>query len=433
MAPRESHSSRRTVLVASTDPERAGRLAGWVMDAGYLAILCDEPDLMLTRAVAERADLVVIDGDAWPGVQNVGFERFDDQGHRWRPPVLLIGGDPETPRSGTCQLECFDYPERPREFLTKVRALLRVSASIATEGDEGRRDGLTRLYTRHYFDERLEKEVERARRYSRSVALVMMDVDGLKTTNERSGHRGGDAVLRALADVLLAGTRLSDVACRFGGDELALILPETSAGDAAALSDRLRGAFSECIVRFEGQDVFATVSCGTASYPDDARDAATLVRMADSALCQAKEGGGDRSVVAFSEKEKTPREQSKRVARILLVEDNSYNRSIASLVLRASGYEVIEAGDGVTAVALARATHPDLVIIDVQLHGMGGLEATRRIIELEEMENIPIVALTTRSVPEDLEELVAAGCRGYITKPIDTNNLAQAIQNYLGP
>jgi CheY-like chemotaxis protein len=73
------------------------------------------------------------------------------------------------------------------------------------------------------------------------------------------------------------------------------------------------------------------------------------------------------------------------------------------------------------------------VIIDVQLHGMGGLEATRRIIELEEMENIPIVALTTRSVPEDLEELVAAGCRGYITKPIDTNNLAQAIQNYLGP
>ena len=118
---------------------------------------------------------------------------------------------------------------------------------------------------------------------------------------------------------------------------------------------------------------------------------------------------------------------------ILLVEDNSYNRSVASLVLRASGYEVIEAGDGMTAVALARATRPDLVIIDVQLHGMGGLEATRRIVELEEMTDIPIVALTTRNVPDNLEALVAAGCRGYITKPIDTNSLAQAVHNYLVP
>ncbi|MBD3367112.1 MAG: diguanylate cyclase [Candidatus Eisenbacteria bacterium] len=432
MAPREAHKTRSTTLVASTDPVRAGKLAGWLMDAGYLAILCDEPELLTTRAVSEGADLVVLDADAWPATGGISFERVDDMGRRWKPPVLVLGGD-EQEHTGSCPIECFTYPTRPREFLTKVRALLRVSASIASEGDSSQRDDLTRLYSRHYFDKRLEKEVERARRYSRSVALVMIDVDGLKKTNKRSGHRGGDAVLKAVADVVLSGTRLSDIACRFGGDEIALILPETGSSDAAALSDRLRGAFSECVIRIDGKDVITTVSCGAACYPDDARDAETLVRMADSALCQAKEAGGDKSVVAFKEKDREDAHRHGAMARILLVEDNSYNRSVASLVLRSSGYEVIEAGDGVTAVALARATRPDLVIIDVQLHGMGGLEATRRMVELEEMENIPIVALTTRDVPEDLEQLVAAGCRGYITKPIDTNNLATAVSNYLGP
>ncbi len=433
MAPRESHSTRSTIVIASTDPSRAGRLAGWLMDAGYLAILCDEPDHLTTRAVTERADLVIVDGSTWPSPNSISFERIDEDGHRWRPPVLIMGGKDASERCGACHVERFAYPERPREFLTKVRALLRVSMSMASDGEVARRDQLTRLYNRSYFDTRLEKEVERARRYSRSVALVMMDVDELRTTNEREGHSGGDAVLKALADVILSGTRLSDIACRYGGDEIALILPETSSSDAAALSDRLRGAFSECVVRVGDQDVLATVSCGAACYPDDARDAETLVRIADSALCQAKEAGGDHSVVAFREKEKLAGHRHGAVARILLVEDNSYNRSVASLVLRASGYEVIEAGDGMTAVALARATRPDLVIIDVQLHGMGGLEATRRIVELEEMTDIPIVALTTRNVPDNLEALVAAGCRGYITKPIDTNSLAQAVHNYLVP
>ncbi|MFH1865346.1 MAG: response regulator, partial [Candidatus Eisenbacteria bacterium] len=74
---------------------------------------------------------------------------------------------------------------------------------------------------------------------------------------------------------------------------------------------------------------------------------------------------------------------------------------------------------------------PDLVIIDLQLVGMSGIEATRQIIQMDEMKNIPVVALTPGDIPENLEELARVGCRGYITKPIDTNMLASQVQLYL--
>jgi len=178
-------------------------------------------------------------------------------------------------------------------------------------------------------------------------------------------------------------------------------------------------------------ELVATMSSGVATYPDHARDATTLVRMADSALYQAKQAGRNRSVIAFSDRGGSSWGDVDSGARILLVEGNDYSRSVASVVLRANGYEVIEASDGPTALSLAKSSRPDLVIIDVNLDGMSGLEAARRLVQMEETRCIPVVALTAHDMPGDLEALVRAGCRGYITKPIDTNSLAAQIQSYL--
>ncbi len=117
---------------------------------------------------------------------------------------------------------------------------------------------------------------------------------------------------------------------------------------------------------------------------------------------------------------------------ILLVEGNAYSRSMASIVLRASGYEVVEAGDGITALALAKSSHPDLVIVDLNMSGMSGLDVTRQLFAMDETKDIPIVALTKDYSPANIEELAEAGCRGYIRKPIDTNNLAAQIEPYIG-
>ena len=318
-------------------------------------------------------------------------------------------------------------PPGERDLLLKVKAMLRVAyaESIATTPRE--RDDLTKLYNRRYFDERLDKEIERARRYGRKLTCVMLDVDGLQKVNERHGHQAGDGVLRALGDILLSCTRCSDIIARYGGEEFALLLPETAGNDAGVLAERLRQAFAE---RGLGE-LNATVSCGVATYPDHARDAATLVRMADSAVFRAKGDGGNRTVVAFSDEDDTARPEAASGPTILLVEDNDYNRSVASLVLRASGYEVLEAEDGATALSLAKSERPDIVIVDMQLNGSGGLDATRKLVGMDEMKDTPVVALTARDMPADLEALVKAGCRGYIVKPIDTNSLASQVQSYL--
>jgi diguanylate cyclase (GGDEF)-like protein len=324
-----------------------------------------------------------------------------------------------------------ELPWESARLLARVKALLRVAHVAGARDASEDRDGLTRLYNRRHFDERLEKEIERARRYGRQVTCVLIDVDALADVNERYGHRAGDEIIRSISDILLAETRASDFVARYGGEEFALILPETTGSDAGILSERIRRSAASCAVRSGDADVSVTISCGVASYPDHARDTATLLRMADSAVYQAKSEGRNRTAIAFADAPAGEAGVLQHHAKILLVEENEYNRSVASLVLRASGYDVIEACDGQTALSLARSAHPDLVLIDIQIAGMDGLEATRRIVQLEETRDVPVVAITAKNMPKDLEALTEAGCRGYIIKPIDTNALPSQVQAYL--
>jgi diguanylate cyclase (GGDEF)-like protein len=101
-------------------------------------------------------------------------------------------------------------------------------------------DALTGVHNRRYFEETLERECARAHRYERRIALLVLDIDDFKKTNDRLGHLGGDAVLAAVAECLLAATRQTDVACRIGGDEFAVVLPEAGGRDAEQLYRRIQ-------------------------------------------------------------------------------------------------------------------------------------------------------------------------------------------------
>jgi CheY-like chemotaxis protein len=117
--------------------------------------------------------------------------------------------------------------------------------------------------------------------------------------------------------------------------------------------------------------------------------------------------------------------------RILLVEDNLANRRMAEFLLRSRGMIVIEATTGAEAVELARSERPDLVIMDVQLPGMDGFAATRAIKADPITRHIPVVAMTAYAMSGDRERAMAAGCDGYITKPIDTREFPVTIARYL--
>lgn len=148
-------------------------------------------------------------------------------------------------------------------------------------------DGLTSLHSRRYFHETLARETARARRYERRLALVILDVDDFRETNERLGHLGGDEVLAAVAERLLAALRTADVACRVGGDEFAVILPEAGARDAEQLYQRIQFAIGSGAA---GPAENVRISAGIAELRNE-DDAVSLFERADEALDRAKEAG----------------------------------------------------------------------------------------------------------------------------------------------
>ena len=162
-------------------------------------------------------------------------------------------------------------------------------------------DALTGLHNRRYFHETLGREVARAHRYSRSLALVVFDLDDFKAINDRIGHLAGDAVLAEASDRVRDVVRSADVACRVGGDEFAVILPESSVKDADLLCKRLEYAVSE---RPVGQAGRLHLSAGvTELQPED--DSVSFFERADEALYRAK-GAGKGTVVAVDSITRAP-------------------------------------------------------------------------------------------------------------------------------
>ena len=155
-------------------------------------------------------------------------------------------------------------------------------------------DALTGLHNRRYFHETLVREVARAHRYTRNLALIIFDLDDFKAINDRIGHLSGDAVLAEAAERILEVVRSADIACRVGGDEFAVILPESRLRDADQLYARLRTALSSKPV---GQAGPLTMSAGVAELQAD-DDAIAFFQRADHALYGAKEAGKGQVVAA---------------------------------------------------------------------------------------------------------------------------------------
>ncbi|MGH9222982.1 MAG: diguanylate cyclase [Acidimicrobiales bacterium] len=156
-------------------------------------------------------------------------------------------------------------------------------------------DGLTALWNRRQFDLRLIAEQQRAVRFGEPFSVVLLDLDQMKEVNDTRGHQAGDAVLCEIASRLASGVRDVDLVARFGGDEFALVLPNTGVAGALRLADKVRASVADR--PFEPGDAEAvnlTVSVGVASYPEHGDSGGKLVRAADRALYRAKEAGGNR-------------------------------------------------------------------------------------------------------------------------------------------
>ena len=161
------------------------------------------------------------------------------------------------------------------------------------------RDPLTGLFNRRYMEETFKRELDRASRRKTTVGVIMLDIDNFKLFNDTFGHAAGDAVLIEVSALLKAHVRGEDIPCRYGGEELLLILLEAQLRDTHRRAEQLRSEIQHLSVQYEGQSLGAiTVSLGIASYPEHGATVESLLAAADSALYRAKNEGRNQSVVA---------------------------------------------------------------------------------------------------------------------------------------
>ncbi len=157
-------------------------------------------------------------------------------------------------------------------------------------------DGLTQIYNKRYFMENLERELSRARRYDRPLALLMFDLDQFKKCNDTFGHRAGDFVLRRIAELVRDRARKVDVVARYGGEEFAIILPEIDLEGATQFAEKVREMIEHETFFFEGRKIPVTISIGVSDLDPRIANADDLINCADARLYHAKQRGRNRVV-----------------------------------------------------------------------------------------------------------------------------------------
>lgn len=249
-------------------------------------------------------DYILPDGDGLDFLK-----RLDQKGIEI-PVIVITAQGNELIASQVIQEGAYDY--LPKEIVSRES----LSRSITNTMEKARlkreiqkaqeklkemsiRDELTKLYNHRYFKEALETEVARAKRYETDLVLGMMDLDHFKQINDKYGHPAGDMVLSEIGKMLKEYIRQSDLICRYGGEEFAIILPNTRAENAQNVCERFRAMVAERLFEYHSMKFRITVSMGIASYSRSIDQSSMgLLRRADEALYQAKEAGRNR-VVAY--------------------------------------------------------------------------------------------------------------------------------------
>jgi diguanylate cyclase (GGDEF)-like protein/PAS domain S-box-containing protein len=200
--------------------------------------------------------------------------------------VYLVGDE----KVIQCNIRDITERRQTLDALLKSRELLR---------EQSVRDHLTGLFNRRYMEETLQRELLRATRRELSVGIIMLDVDDFKRFNDTFGHAAGDAILDKLGSLVLEHVRGEDIACRFGGDEFIIVLPDTSQAVTYERAERLCEHTRHLNIQFEGQTLEAiTLSLGVAAFPENGSSSEAILKAVDAALYRAKREGRGRVIAA---------------------------------------------------------------------------------------------------------------------------------------
>jgi diguanylate cyclase (GGDEF)-like protein len=285
------HSCARLGFTRAVVLVRSGPVWDGVRDDGTVEVhfhVSDRPAPLVGETWASGAPMLVrtVDDDlldlVFPGARNVVVTPITVDGEHLGVAVGEWGGGHDA-RIPTSTVRALAQASMHTALAFRNARLLGENERLAT------RDALTGLANRRLFDESIQREVARAQRLAAPLSLLVLDVDHFKQVNDTYGHQTGDAVLREVADALVANTKNYDVVARYGGDEFVVLLPGCHRDDAVGVAERVRKGIARAV-----GEAPVTVSAGVATLPDNANDAERLVAAADAALYDAKRNGRDR-------------------------------------------------------------------------------------------------------------------------------------------
>ncbi len=302
MKPSMIDAAAACVLAIDDSPDVLSLLEVRLRPEGLRLVTGGSYEEGLALALQVKPDLILLDVDM---PEHTGLDlcrRLKANPATAQIPVIFLtaSDDVETKVHGF-DLGAVDYvtkPFHPAELRARVRAALRMKRAQDMLTYKAQIDALTGLRNRAYLDERLDEEVRHSVRTGSPLSLVMLDLDHFKSLNDSYGHPFGDLVLQYVGDLLTRSLRPCDVACRYGGEELALILMDTTIAAAHAIADRVREQIRELALAPRGKPVMVTASIGIAETLDflatngDFRPSA-LIAAADEALYVAKREGRD--------------------------------------------------------------------------------------------------------------------------------------------
>ncbi|MCG6938658.1 MAG: EAL domain-containing protein [Gammaproteobacteria bacterium] len=290
----QKYEEKPVVVLADDDPS-IRLMVRHVLESEEFDIVEASDGLEAIKAVEKHHPALILLDAVMPGID--GFttcQQIKDKGYTDIPVMMITGLDDDASVERAYEVGAIDFITKPIKWAVLKHRVKSVVAKVIAERKVkllAYRDSLTSLPNRLLFADRLEQAIIRCERSRASMALMLIDIDDFKLVNDSFGHEAGDKLIKAVGQLISRSLRRADTIARLGGDEFAVIIEGIeSPEDTISIADNLT-TILEHNVRLDDQETYTSASIGIAVYPDDGKDARTLLKNADTAMFRAKENG----------------------------------------------------------------------------------------------------------------------------------------------
>jgi diguanylate cyclase (GGDEF)-like protein len=428
-------SGELSVLAVDDDPGTLEMLAALLEPKG-LAVTCLKDPTKFWNVLEESSpDLLLLDLEM-PNISGLELCRVVRNDPRWAGlPILLLTAHQEAEIvNEVFAAGADDYLTKPvvgPEVITRINNRLERMHLYRSVVET---DSLTGVANRRKSTQVLDGYLKLAERYNQPLCVALLDVDNLRSVNDRHGHGAGDRALRKLGEVMRKTFRGEDIVARWAGDEFVLGMYGMLRDDGVQRTAEMLEDYRPIeFVGPDGSPFRLTFSAGVAQFPEDGADLQDLYRAADEAMRQAKTSGRDRVLPAGWDPERGAVVERNDV---VLVEDDVALGQLLMHSLETRGYKAHWVRDGAEAVEVLGGPKPQLrarvVLLDVNLPGLDGLGVLRRLSQNDGLRGTRVIMLTVRANELEVLKALELGAFDHVAKPFSVPVLMQRIRRALG-